>query len=213
MKFRLKVFAGAAACSAALAVALPAHAADIVTRTSDLGTLATPVTLGFIHSFNDIDPGTAGLQLAGVPDTLQRTDRFYDDYAFVVGGSSFSSIAATIDLGSVFDISDLQVRLYQGTLQTTMTGSAGPALIAAWSAQNLVASGSGTGELQLISPMNLAPGGYVFEVRGNLTGASGGSSAGVLNCASPIPAPAGVGLLFAGLGVVGFVVRKRAEAR
>jgi hypothetical protein len=210
MKIRLRDLA--AACGLALAAALPAHAASIVTGTQDFGTLATPITLGYTHSFNDTDPATAGLQLAGVPDTLLATDLFYDDYAFTVAGSSFSSITATIDLGAVFDISDLRVRLYQGNLLTTTTGTAGPALIAAWSAQDLVASGSGTGELQLISPMNLAPGSYVFEVRGNVTGASGGSYAGVLNFASPIPEPGALGLLFAGLGVVGFSVRKRAAA-
>ena len=209
MKFRLKA---PAAAGLALAVALPAHAASIVTGIQDLGTLATPISLGYTHSFNDTDPGTAGLQLAGVPNPVFSTDLFYDDYAFVIGGSSFSSITATIDLGTVFDISDLRVRLYQGTLQTTTTGTAGPALIANWSAQNLVSSGSGTGELQLISPINLAPGSYVFEVRGNIIGASGGSYAGVLNFASPIPEPGSLGLLFAGLGVVGFSVRKRASA-
>jgi PEP-CTERM motif len=202
----------AAACGFAFAAALPAHAASIVTGAQDFGSLITPVTLGYTHSFNDTDPATPGLQLAGVPDTLLSTDLFYDDYAFTVGGSSFSSITATIDLGSVFNISDLRVRLYQGTLQTTTTGTAGPVLIAAWSGQNLVASGSGTGALQLISPMNLAPGSYVFEVRGNVTGVSGGSYAGVLNFASPIPEPGALGLLFAGLGVVAFSVRKRAPA-
>lgn len=210
MNIRLKDVA--AACGMALAAALPAQAASIVTGTQDFGALSAPITLGYTHSFNDTNPAAAGLQLAGVPDTLFSTDLFYDDYAFTIGGSSFSSITATIDLGSVFDISDLRVRLYQGTLQTTTTGTAGPALIAAWSGQNLVASGSGSGELQLISPMNLAPGSYVFEVRGNITGASGGSYAGVLNFASPIPEPGSLGLLFAGLGVVGFSVRKRAAA-
>jgi len=211
MKIRLKALA--ATGGLALAMVLPVHAASIVTGTQDYGTLSTPITLGYTHSFNDTDPAIAGLQLAGVPDTLLSSDLFYDDYAFTVGGSSFSSITATIDLGAVFDISDLRVRLYQGTLQTTTTGTAGPALIAAWSGQNLVASGTGTGELQLISPMNLAPGSYVFEVRGNVVGASGGSYAGVLNFASPVPESGSLGLLFAGLGVVGFSVRKRAAAR
>ena len=187
---------------------MPAHASDIVTGAQDLGPLSAPVTLTYSHAFNDADPLTAGLQLSGVPGTVLATDTFYDDYAFQVAGSSFSAITATIDLGSVFDISNLQVRLYQGTLQTTTTGVVGPALMAAWSALALTAQGSGSGDVQVIAPINLAPGSYLLEVRGNIVGSSGGSYAGAMNLA-PVPEPASVALMLAGFGVLGFVARRR----
>jgi PEP-CTERM motif len=183
-------------------------AADIVTVATDLGAQPTPWAIQYGHAFNDLDPIAPGLQLAGVPVALTPTDRFYDDYAFSIGGSNFSSITATIDLASVLDIANLQVRLYQGTLQTASTGTVGPALLAAWSGLNLVVSGSGTGDIQVISPISLAPGDYLLEVRGNVTGSAGGAYAGVMNLA-PVPEPAGIPLAFAGLGALAILRRVR----
>ncbi len=209
MQFRRKALTRAALAAATFTSLLPAaHAENYVTRAQDLGTLTAPVTLSYSHSFNDTDPAMAGLQLVELPGaTVLASDVFYDDYAFQVDGSTFNSLTATIDLGSWFDISNLQVRLYQGTLQTTTTGAAGPALIAAWSAQSLTAQSSG-GDVQVIAPIDLLPGSYVLEVRGNITGNYGGSYAGVLNLA-PVPEPGAIGMMLAGLGLLGFVARRR----
>lgn len=208
MSFRLQALARPFAAAAALAgVMSAAQAADVVTGATNLGSLSAPVTLTYSHAFNDIDPLTAGLQIAGVPGTLAPTDRFYDDYAFSISGSFASSITATIDLGQLFDISGLEVRLYQGTLQTTTTGPAGPALIQAWQALPLVASGSGN-DVVVINPVALGPGDYLLEVRGYVTGTAGGAYAGVLNLA-PIPEPGAIALALAGLGVLGFAGRRQ----
>ena len=176
-------------------------AADIVTGTTQYGAQPATTALLYGHTFLDIDPVTSGLQVAGVPGTLLPTDRFYDDYGFSIGGSDFSAITATIDLGSVLSIDHLQVRLYQGTLQTTSTGTVGPALMAAWSNLNLVVSGTGPGQVQVISPISLAPGDYVLEVRGNVVGSNGGAYVGMLNLA-PVPEAGGVPLSLAGLGAL-----------
>jgi hypothetical protein len=208
MQARRTVLSKALVATALAGSALSAHANNFVTGAQDLGTLASPLTLAYGHAFNDIDPSTAGLQLTGVPGTVLATDTFYDDYAFQVGGSSLSSITATIDLGAVFDISNLQVRLYQGSLQTTTTGPVSSGLMQAWSALTLTALGSGTSNVQVINPVSLAPGSYVLEVRGNITGTSGGVYAGAMNLA-PVPEPAAIGLMLAGLGVLGLIGRRR----
>jgi PEP-CTERM motif len=208
MQIRYQALARPLAAAVLAGSLATAQAADIVTGATDLGMLTSPVTLTYSHAFNDTDPLTAGLQLAGVPGTVLATDRFYDDYAFQIGGSFASAITATIDLGTVFDISNLQVRLYEGTLQTMATGPVGPALLAAWSAQNLIVQGSGSGDVQVIAPITLGPGSYLLEVRGNITGTSGGAYAGVLNL-SPIPEPGAVGMMLAGLGMLGFMARRR----
>lgn len=208
MQLRRKAFARGLLAAALTAALMPAQAENYVTRAQDLGSLTAPVTLSYTHSFNDTNTALAGLQLVELPgSSVLPTDYFYDDYAFQIDGSSFNSLTATIDLGTWFDISNLQVRLYQGNLLTTTTGPAGPALVAAWSAQALTAQSSG-GDVQVIAPINLAPGSYVLEVRGSLSGSSGGSYAGVLNLA-PVPEPGPLGMMFAGLGMLGFMVRRR----
>lgn len=208
MQLRRKALTRGLLAAAMFASLMPAHAENYVTRAQDLGSLTAPVTLSYTHSFNDTNASLAGLQLVELPgSSVLPTDFFYDDYAFQIDGSSFNSLTATIDLGTWFDISNLQVRLYQGTLLTTTTGAAGPGLVAAWSAQTLTAQSSG-GNVQVIAPIDLAPGSYVLEVRGNLTGTSGGSYAGVLNLA-PVPEPGALGMMFAGLGMLGFMMRRR----
>lgn len=209
MQSRRKALSRSLWAAATIASLLPAaNAANFVTRAQDLGTLVAPVTLSYSHSFNDTNLSLAGLQLAELPgSTVLPSDFFYDDYAFQIDGSTFNSLTATIDLGTWFDISNLQVRLYQGNLLTTTTGPAGPALVAAWSAQTLTAQSSG-GDVQLIAPINLLPGSYVLEVRGSITGTNGGSYAGVLNLA-PVPEPGAVGMMLAGFGLLGFLARRR----
>ena len=205
MRSRFRPLAAALLTSAPCA-AMQAKAVDIVTWAYDLGTFTQPVARFYGHAFHDFDLNQAGLQLAGVPGTVLATDRFYDDHAFVISGSSFSSITATIDLGSMFDISDLQVRLYSGTLATTTTGPAGPALIQAWSSRDLVASG-GDGDVQVIALVTLGSGSYVLEVRGNITGTNGGAYSGVFSLA-PVPEPGPIAMLLAGVGALGFLRRR-----
>lgn len=209
MQFRRKALHRSLWAAATLLSLLPAaHAADFVTRTQDLGTLVAPVTLSYSHSFNDTNLSLAGLQLAELPgSTLLSTDRFYDTYAFRVDGSTFNSLTATIDLGSWFDISNLQVRLYRGDPLTTITGPLDPNLLLAWTSQTLTAQSTG-GDVQVIVPTDLDAGSYVLQVRGNITGTYGGSYAGVLNLA-PVPEPGAVGMMLAGFGLLGFMARRR----
>lgn len=201
------------ACTALAGTAVSAaQANDYVTFAQSLGALGSPMTLNYGHSFNDADLATAGVQLAtpaGI--TLNPGDFFYDDYAFQIVGSSLSSITATINLGQFLDISNLRVRLYKGDLLSTTTGAVDAALrMQGWSSA-LTAQSGGSGTVQVISPIDLAPGNYVLEVQGNVTGSFGGSYAGVLNLAPVVPVPeaGSLGLVLAGFGVLGFVGRRR----
>ena len=52
------------------------------------------------------------------------------------------------------------------------------------------------------------PGQYDLQVGGTLAGKLGGSYAGTLS-AEPIPEPGTIGMIFAGLGLMGYIVRRR----
>jgi hypothetical protein len=172
-----------------------AMAADVVTQVQNFGTLSAPYSTFYGHTFTPANQPSAA-------------DTFYDDYAFTVDAGAFSSISATFDLGSLLQISNLSARLFTGTPWSGSTpGTLNPAdLLQRWS--NVVASGTGSGSVQSINPIALNQGSYVLEVRGNVTGSSGGSYGGVFNLA-PVPEPTGIALAFVGLGFLGFVARRR----
>ena len=192
----LKTSLKTAVLSAVLALAgNTATAADVVTQVQNFGTLGAPYSTFYGHTFTAANQPNAA-------------DTFYDDYAFTVDAGAFSSISATFDLGSLLQISNLSARLFKGTPWPSSTpGTLNSAdLLQRWSA--VVASGTGTGSVQSINPIVLGSGTYVLEVRGNVTGSSGGSYGGVFNLA-PVPEPTGMALAFAGLGFLGLTVRHR----
>lgn len=196
IRLSLKTSLKTAVLGAVLALAgNAAMAADVMTQVQNFGTLSAPYSTFYGHTFTAATRPNAA-------------DTFYDDYAFTVDAGAFSSISATFDLGSLLQISNLTARLFTGTPWTGSTpGTLNSAdLLQRWS--NTVASGTGSGSVQSISPIALGAGSYVLEVRGNVTGSSGGSYGGVFNLA-PVPEPTGIALAFAGLGFLGLVARRR----
>ncbi len=188
---------GAVTLASALACS-HAYAADAVTRVTNLGDLSLPTALVFSHVFS-----------TPLPFTLTSADRFYDDYAFSVPASSYSSLVSSIDLADTFSIQGLTATLYQGSLSTTVAGPVGAGLLPVGLTGRVPIATSGPGAFDPIGPMSLASGTYIFEVVGRVVGASGGAYTGILNVASPVPEPGALGLLLAGLGVLGMARRRR----
>jgi PEP-CTERM motif len=60
----------------------------------------------------------------------------------------------------------------------------------------------------VLNPTTLAAGTYVLEIRGDVTGSSGGTYSGELNL-NPVPLPAALPLLLSGLGLLGFARKRR----
>lgn len=144
---------------------------------------------------------------------------FYDDFEFTVPtGVAADTITSYIDLTNptnpsqqLLGLSNLEVRLYSATANTTPTlGTPNGGVVpgASWSTP-ISAGQSGSGEIQVLDT-TLAAGTYYLEVRGNVTGSSGGSYNGSLNIA-PVPLPAGLPLLLSGLGALGGLVRRRSK--
>jgi len=134
---------------------------------------------------------------------------FYDDFKFTVAPASANSITSTIDFANILGISDLQVRLYNAVLQTSLPVLTTPVggAIDAWSTP--ISAGPLTGTAAVLPITNLAAGTYVLEVRGNVTGASGGSYSGTLNVA-PVPIPGAIWMF--GTAISGLLAARRRSA-
>jgi hypothetical protein len=139
---------------------------------------------------------------------------FYDDYVFTIGGATVNSVTTTIDLGPL-SITDLNERLFSvtGNAEAANGVTIAPPVggnLQAWT-YALQPGGPVSGQVTVIDKTPLAAGTYVLQIRGNVTGAAGGSYAGTLNV-TPVPLPAALPLLMSGLGLVGGLFGRRRTA-
>jgi hypothetical protein len=157
---------------------------------TNLGTLTPPVSLTYGNTFAVASSGST----------------FYDDYYFTIPDGSFNSIVSSINLGSIFGLSNLQARLYAGT--DHITSPAGTALVQGWgSVVNFAPDLTAT--TVVLNPTSLlAAGAYTLQIRGTVSGLAGGSYSGVLNVA-PVPEPDTFAMLICGLGFIGFSLRRK----
>ena len=192
MKNTTKLFAAFALFGACAMTTLSAQATGTAAapNTVVLGNISAPASIHYGDTF--------------VAPTSQT---FYDDYTFTLSpAASFNSITASIDLGAFLGINNISARLYQGN---GPFASGTTPLMQAWSTPFNAAPGV-TGSTTVISLPSLSANTYTLEIRGDLVGVAGGSYSGVLNV-SPIPEPENYALLLAGLGLLAFATRRKAN--
>jgi len=184
------VVAAALALATACAAAAPVLT---VVQSTDYGLLTLPASEGF------------GLNVA----SMASDDTFLSDYGFSIGSAgSLTAAAVTVDLGNIFEISNLTVTLLQGQAWSGPTPTDLTPAQVADRASRIIVTGSGMPTAQTIDDMTLPAGTYTLEISGNTAGTSGGSFGGVLNVAA-VPEPAALTLMFAGFGLLA-AVRRRA---
>jgi hypothetical protein len=139
-------------------------------------------------------------QTSVVPTT---TSGFYDDFVFTVAAGQLDSITSSVSLGQMLGISGMQVRLYDynanGQVAPLLTTPVAGSAFDAWS--STVAFPGGTTTVDVLPTTTLAAGTYVIEVRGTVTGSSGGNYTGSLDV-TPVPLPASLSVLLSGLGLL-----------
>jgi hypothetical protein len=203
------------ACCAALGatvLAAPAARADMVLGCQEVGPANIVSCPGTVNA--PPNPGSTfyGDTFTAPTATITGTSfGFYDDFVFTIGSGSVDSLTSSINLGALQQISDLQVRLYSLSGNTLpVLGTPAGGAIDAWSSSITYAPGL-TGMQAVLQPTTLSSGTYVLEVRGNVTGTSGGAYSGVLNL-TPVPLPAGLPLLLSGVSMLGAWIGRRRTA-
>jgi hypothetical protein len=137
---------------------------------------------------------------------------FADHFTFSVTGTTtsnfdaiISSISRTADTG--LDISGLSLYRVGGGSGTG--GTAGDTLVSSGSSLQ-----SGEVDVWTLSSDSLAAGDYYVLVSGNLVSDTSASFGGAVMLAptAPVPEPETYGMMLAGLGVLGFLARRRKAA-
>jgi len=146
-------------------------------------------------------------QASVVPTT---TSGFYDDFVFTVAAGQVDSITSSVSLGQMLGISGMQVRLYDynanGQAAPLLTTPAAGSAFDAWS--STVAFPGGTTTVDVLPTTTLAAGTYVIEVRGTVTGSSGGNYTGSFNV-TPVPLPSSLLTLLSTLGLLSAYLWRR----
>jgi hypothetical protein len=176
--------------------------------TADDYVLAVPGQYSFDGNFNASQaalPYLSSLSSVG-PYTFQ------DSYAFVITQSATGNVlTASLQLGSAFDISNLQMRIYKvvGSPTLPVIGSLG-SLISSGDVELVTGwIGPSSGQSSVVAAFNnISSGSYLLDIAGTAVGQFGGSYVGTLNL-QPVPVPAAFWLLCSGLGAMGAATRHR----
>jgi hypothetical protein len=206
---RMKLFAKVVLSAALLGSLSPmAQAANITIGTL---TVATPSNVGTLVSGQTYGLGDTGLvvntNLANSSTTATKT--FFDDFVFTIPtGLALNSISATLDSATFAGISGFSESLYSGGVTSYTTTGTNP--LAALSA-------IGTTTTNSLSLNNLAAGTYTLQFSGTLAKATtvlglpvpATGTYATFVTVNAVPEPESYAMLLAGLGLLGFMVRRR----
>ena len=169
-----------------LSIASVSAFADTITS---LTVASLPTSLNYGNTFASSTTGTT----------------FYDAYYFTIPNGSANSVTSSINLDSILGLSNLRARVYSGN--TNDTTNSVTSILENWGATVNFSPSVGITTV-VLNPISLLAGSYTLQVKGTVAGSSGGSYAGVLNIANPVPEAQSYAMLLAGLGMLGFMSRR-----
>jgi hypothetical protein len=159
---------------------------------------AAPPAGSSLTSFSSLSDGLGGFSASyGDSFNAQALGSTFDDgFTFSVLTTSEADASLTTSLPTA--AKGLDINLFQVVKYDPSTGN----ILATYApvGNNLTAS-------------NLGSGSYYLEVAGTVTGTKGGSYGGNLDLVvTAVPEPETYAMLFAGLGLMGFMVRRKKQA-
>lgn len=175
-------------------------AAVVLASASFASTAAMAATVGNTPQVLDLTDGSGFFG-----DTFAMNNNgntFADRFTFTVGstgaGSSLDAIISSVSHSADTGLDITGVSLYNAT--GDMLVSSGHSLQ------------SGSIDVWTVSTNNLTAGNYYLQVSGNLVSDQAASFGGAVAMAAPVPEPETYGMMLAGLGVLGFLARRRKSA-
>jgi len=165
--------------------------------------------------------GSSSTVVGNTPQTITLTNGagfFGDTFAANNLGATFSdkfnfSVAST-GTGAAMNSMDA---IISSISSSANTGLAITGLSVYNSAGTVVSQGkmlqSGVVDVWTIHGDNLTAGNYYLQVSGNLVGNAAAAFGGAVSMAAPVPEPETYGMMLAGLGVLGFLARRRKAAK
>jgi hypothetical protein len=157
-----------------------------------------PGSDGFTHTF------TEPTQCCVLSGSGSSGFGFYDDFVFDVTAGTVASIVTTLNT-QTSQITNLQERIYavdsrEADNAVPVLGTPEGVTLQGWT------SISPNGSVVTFTDGLLAGGRYSLQIRGNVTGSSGGTYSGSVNF-SPVPVPPALPLLLSGFGVLALLSR------
>ena len=172
-------------------------AAVVLASASFVSSAAMAATVGNTPQVLDLTDGSGFFG-----DTFAMNNNgntFADRFTFTVGatgvGSNLDAIISSVSRSADTGLDITGVSLFN---------AAGDALVSSGSSLQ-----SGNIDVWTISSNNLAAGNYYLQVSGNLVSDQAASFGGAVSMAAPVPEPETYGMMLAGLGVLGFLARRR----
>jgi hypothetical protein len=175
-------------------------AAAVVFATASFGSVAMAQTV--VGNTPQVLDLTDGSGFFGDTFAAGNTGATFDDhFTFTVAGTSgwtFDAIVSSISRSASTGLDITGLSLY----------GAGDTLISSGTQLS-----SGTIDVWTLSSDSLAAGDYYLAVSGNLVSSGAASLGGAVSLAAPVPEPETYGMMLAGLGVLGYMARRRKAAK